>query len=186
MEILWKILLKEFMLQQICRFHLVTERKCKRIKNAQKTFKTLFWTSIVRSIYVLCPGGIDLQLSDFAKIIVYLSPFVQNLATNIFTRFWHEQYILNLGKIIKKYMSRIYLVMLCSLPHGLLKVILAWKYFPLNPFHATDLFLHPVETTKSLSFSDVFKGYRKRPVAWNGLKTERNTWKLPAILLRIF
>ena len=33
-----------------------------------------------------------------------------------------------------------------------------------NLFHATGIFLYPVET------SDVFRGYRKRPVTLNGLK----------------
>ena len=37
----------------------------------------------------------------------------------------------------------------------------------LNPFHATDLFLYPRKTSENLRFSDVFRGYRKRPVAWN-------------------
>ena len=32
----------------------------------------------------------------------------------------------------------------------------------INPFYITGLFLHR-------RFSDVFRGYRKRPVAWNGL-----------------
>ena len=34
-----------------------------------------------------------------------------------------------------------------------------------NSFHATGLFLCPLKTG-SLRFSDVFRGYRKRPVAW--------------------
>ena len=38
-----------------------------------------------------------------------------------------------------------------------------------NLFHATGLFRYPLKTEK-LWFSDVFSGYRKRPVAWTGLK----------------
>ena len=34
-----------------------------------------------------------------------------------------------------------------------------------NPFHATNLFLYPLKTSENLRFSDVFRGYRKRPVA---------------------
>ena len=45
----------------------------------------------------------------------------------------------------------------------------------LNPFHSTGLFLcpppppPPPRTSENLWFSDVFRGYRKRTVAWNGL-----------------
>ena len=39
-----------------------------------------------------------------------------------------------------------------------------------NPFHVTDLFWYPLKTLESLWFSDVFMGYQKRSVAWNGLK----------------
>ena len=38
-----------------------------------------------------------------------------------------------------------------------------------NPFQATGLFLYPMTTSKNFWFSDVFRGYKKRPVAWNGL-----------------
>ena len=41
----------------------------------------------------------------------------------------------------------------------------------INPFHATGLFRKPLKTSENLWFSDVFKGYQKRPVAWNGLIT---------------
>ena len=39
----------------------------------------------------------------------------------------------------------------------------------LLPFYTTGLFLYPLKAWESLRFSDVFRGYRKRPVAWNGL-----------------
>ena len=39
----------------------------------------------------------------------------------------------------------------------------------LNPFHATDLFLYSLKTLKNQGFSDVFRGYIKRPVTRNGL-----------------
>ena len=38
----------------------------------------------------------------------------------------------------------------------------------INAFHVTDLFLYPLKTSENFWFS-VFRGYRKRPVAWNGL-----------------
>ena len=34
-----------------------------------------------------------------------------------------------------------------------------------NLFHATGLFLYPLKTSEKLCFSDVFSGYKKRPVA---------------------
>ena len=39
----------------------------------------------------------------------------------------------------------------------------------INPFNVTGLFLHPLKTSKNLWFSDVFRGYRKRQMVWNGL-----------------
>ena len=41
----------------------------------------------------------------------------------------------------------------------------------INPFHATGLFRYSLKTSKNQNqrFSDVFRGYRKRPVAWNVL-----------------
>ena len=43
-----------------------------------------------------------------------------------------------------------------------------WRavYKLLNPFNVNDIFLNRLKT-----LSDVFRGYRKRPVAWNGLIT---------------
>ena len=39
----------------------------------------------------------------------------------------------------------------------------------INPFHATGLFRYPLKTSEKQRFSDVFRGYRKRPATWNGL-----------------
>ena len=33
-----------------------------------------------------------------------------------------------------------------------------------NPFHVIGFFLHPMKILESLWFSDVFRGYRKRPL----------------------
>ena len=38
----------------------------------------------------------------------------------------------------------------------------------INRFHA-GLFQYPLKTSEIQRFSDVFRGYRMRPVAWNGL-----------------
>ena len=37
-----------------------------------------------------------------------------------------------------------------------------------NPFYTTGIFLYPLKTLENERFSDVFRGYRKKPVAWNG------------------
>ena len=42
--------------------------------------------------------------------------------------------------------------------------------FLINPFHATGLFRYPLKTSENQRLSDVFRGYQKRPVAWNGLR----------------
>ena len=46
-----------------------------------------------------------------------------------------------------------------------------WKsqnlYF--NPLHTTDIFWYPLETLENQRFSDVFRGYQKISVTWNGL-----------------
>ena len=47
----------------------------------------------------------------------------------------------------------------------LVKVLL--KLELINPFHATRSFDSPLKSQKP---SDVFRGYQKRPVAWNGLR----------------
>ena len=46
-----------------------------------------------------------------------------------------------------------------------------------NLLHATGLFLYPLKTLENLWFSDVFRGYTKRPVTW---KTVSNfKWVFP-------
>ena len=39
----------------------------------------------------------------------------------------------------------------------------------INPLHATGPILSPLKTSENQRFSDVFRGYRKRSVVWNGL-----------------
>ena len=39
----------------------------------------------------------------------------------------------------------------------------------LNPFLVTGLFVCPLEASGNILFPDLFRGYRKRPVAWNRL-----------------
>ena len=37
------------------------------------------------------------------------------------------------------------------------------------PFHAIGFFLYPLKTSENLWFSNVFKGYRNKPIERNGL-----------------
>ena len=39
----------------------------------------------------------------------------------------------------------------------------------INPCHATGYILYLLKTSENQMFSDVFRGYRKRPVAGSGL-----------------
>ena len=41
----------------------------------------------------------------------------------------------------------------------------------INLFHVNVPFLCPLETSKNLNLSGVFRGYGNGPLAWNGLKT---------------
>ena len=43
------------------------------------------------------------------------------------------------------------------------------KYSYVNPFHATGQFLYPLKILEDLWFSDIFRGYRNRPVVSNEL-----------------
>ena len=45
------------------------------------------------------------------------------------------------------------------------------KYLDINPFHATDLFWYPLKTSENQRFSDIFKGYQKRSVVLNRLRS---------------
>ena len=65
-------------------------------------------------------------------------------------------------------------IFLCRILFGFIVIIIMIS-FNLNckyvkPFHATGLFRYPLKTSESLWFSDAFRGYRKRPVARNGLR----------------
>ena len=44
----------------------------------------------------------------------------------------------------------------------------------INSFHATGSSLYSLQTPENQIISDVFMGYKKRPVAWNGLNCTRN------------
>ena len=41
--------------------------------------------------------------------------------------------------------------------------------FSVKPFHATGFFLYLLKAAENQKFLDVFRGYIKRPLAWDGL-----------------
>ena len=51
-----------------------------------------------------------------------------------------------------------------------------------NSFHATGLLLHSLKISENQNFCDVFKWYKKRPVAWNGLLTS-HMWCVADLVL---
>ena len=56
----------------------------------------------------------------------------------------------------------------------------------INPFHVTGLFLYILKTPENFWFSIIFRGYGKKPVAWNGSKVIRRNCvsRLPATHFR--
>ena len=46
-----------------------------------------------------------------------------------------------------------------------------WVTRVFNPFRVIGVFLCPLKTLENLRFSSVFRGYRKRPVKFDGLKS---------------
>ena len=56
----------------------------------------------------------------------------------------------------------------------------------INPFHATVLFLYPLNTSKNERFSEVVRRYRKWPMAWNGLRSNWKTRVLNKRMIRIY
>ena len=55
----------------------------------------------------------------------------------------------------------------------------------LNLFYATGLFLYLLKKSENIWFSAVFRGYRKRPVAWNGLMYQL-FFRTPNLLLVLY
>ena len=41
--------------------------------------------------------------------------------------------------------------------------------FSVKPFHATGFFLYLLKAAENQKFLDVFRGYIKRPLSWDGL-----------------
>ena len=55
----------------------------------------------------------------------------------------------------------------------------------INPFHTTGHFRHPLKTSENKMFTDVFREYRKRQVAWNGLTDPLQFSSLMYLLLNL-
>ena len=60
--------------------------------------------------------------------------------------------------------------------------LLPRNYMLLNPFYATGLFLYPLKSLKNKRCFDVFRGYIKKPVTLNGLKTKILNQNIPMAL----
>ena len=57
----------------------------------------------------------------------------------------------------------------CWVTHD--KFLVHYRVIDVIPFHNTGLLLYPSKTSENLRFFDVFRGYRKWSVTWNGLST---------------
>ena len=60
--------------------------------------------------------------------------------------------------------------------------LLPRNYTLFNSFHATGLFLYPLKSLKNNRCFDVFRGYIKKPVTLNGLKTKILYQNIPMAL----
>ena len=56
-----------------------------------------------------------------------------------------------------------------------------FKVMIINPFYTTGLFLYPLNALENQGFSDVFRGYRKKPVTWNGLSGSMMNLIIPSL-----
>ena len=73
----------------------------------------------------------------------------------------------NFINVIKDKFVMSYVISFCK------KIFNCIKYLQLlNPFQANVPFLYPLKTLENLRLSDVFRGYRKGALAWNGLSNE--------------
>ena len=74
------------------------------------------------------------------------------------------------------YRNRVLLLILCisNFPFNFnvfqCSLVFVLQYQNIDLFYATGLFLYPLKTSENQRFSNVFRSYRKRPVACNGLK----------------
>ena len=55
----------------------------------------------------------------------------------------------------------------------------------IKPVYANGLFPYPLKSSENLWFSDVFRGYRKRPAAWFGLNWSIDGWYINDDLLTV-
>ena len=82
---------------------------------------------------------------------------------HLFLFIWQEKYIIISGKSLthcyEKYEQNLFLILCDPEAKG------STHFKPLNPFR------YPLKTSENQNFSEVSRGYRKRPVAWNGLRS---------------
>ena len=71
--------------------------------------------------------------------------------------YYHEKYAEAFGDFLKE-QQKFFLKFISAL------FLVCISFLLFDAFYATDLSLYPMKTSENLSFSDVFRGYRKRPV----------------------
>ena len=52
----------------------------------------------------------------------------------------------------------------------------------INPFHVTGLFLYPIEKSENGKFPNVYRGYKKRSLASNGLAASNISYPIPGYI----
>ena len=116
--------------------------------------KSKTFTFIILGRYQVKPSR---KLDSFSSQLTMLRFFSQNENTEIFFS----------ETLIKVFMRKSSENKLRVVQYHFFKV----SFLLLNPFHPTGLFLYPLNASENKRFSYDFMGYRKRPVAWNGLMT---------------
>ena len=144
---------------------IATEQNAKSTK-MRKQFQMqshfLVWKSIKGTAGIVAKMWTTLIFSYYLKFL-QVSKFLQTSSSQYLFKFAFTD-ILLIENSLNSSNRFIQLNVLDSHPHN-------------NPFYVTALPLYPLKSFKSFCFSDVFRGYRKRPVTWNGLIVFYFSWK---------
>ena len=119
------------------------------------------------------------------ELLLYFNSFIDDIRILVINARWTILDIVNALKTvifssnfkfrIRHSLRTIPMLVICFRKFSLFSIFLLYeKWIPkiltvFNLFHATGLFRYPLKTWKNQRFSDVFRGYRMRPVAWNVL-----------------
>ena len=104
---------------------------------------------------------------------IYYTPFITPvcvLGVNKFYFFFGIFYVPTKWMILNRIKLFDISILLCPWNNEL-----GWT---INPYNVTCLILYLLKVSENLRFSDVFRGYKKRPVAWNELiKKSVSCWQ---------